>query len=58
MLGNKETGSLNTTSMSASVSASASTSDSPADKKILIFKSFSESPVNHLQKNDDQKNKP
>ncbi len=35
-------GSLNTTS----------TSDSPAAKKILIFKSFSESPVNHLQKDE------
>ena len=37
-------GSLNTTSTS--------TADSTAAKKILIFKSFSESPVNHLQKNE------
>ncbi len=50
-------GSLNTTSVSASKSksASTSTSDSPAAKKILIFKSFSESPVNHLKKIDKQK---
>ena len=39
-------GSLNTTSVSASKSTS--TADSTAAKKILIFKSFSESPVNHL----------
>ncbi len=34
--------------MSVSASTSTSTADSTAAKKILIFKSFSESPVNHL----------
>ena len=48
LLLNLRAGSLNSTSVSASKSASTSTSDSPAAKKILIFKSFSLGDSNHL----------